>query len=125
MAAIWLGLSLFRQRRAHPALRRMAQLALAHALTLLLFLPWLSVSLRQISSQPNLSQSLAIDQLLRLLFGTLAYGITFEHTLGNLGVVIALLMLFGLLPARQHSNWRLLLPVAWASFPSPFTPSSV
>ena len=103
-----------RRREASKGMRLLLQFCLANFVTLLLFAPWLPVSLRQIFSQPNLSQPIAIDQLLRLLQGNFAFGITFEQSAGNLGFVVVFLLLFGLLPAvGRRSAWHLLLPVAW------------
>ena len=83
-------------------------------MTLLLFAPWLPISLRQVFAQPNLSAPIAGDQILRILFGHFAFGITFEQALGNLGFAVVFLLLFGLLPAFGHrSGWNLLLPLAW------------
>ncbi len=103
-----------RRRAAGEGMRVLLQFCLANLVTLLLFAPWLPVSMRQIFSQPNLSQPIAADQLLRLLQGTFAFGITFEQFAGNLDFVIVFLLLFGLLPAGgRRSAWNLLLPVAW------------
>ena len=48
-----------RQRRSSYSVRLLLQFCLANFVTLLLFAPWLPVSLRQIFSQPNLSQPIA------------------------------------------------------------------
>ncbi len=118
LAALWLGRSCYRDRGEEPAMKRnlrlLIQFVLVNLLTLMLVLPWLPVSIQQVFAQPNLSQPIATDQLLRLLFGTLAFGITFEQAVGNLGFVIVFLMLFGLLPGpRRHNSRQLLFPVMW------------
>ena len=86
----------------------------ANLLTLILFAPWLPTSIAQIFAQPNLAQSLPFAETLRLLWGNLVYGGTFELTLRDMGFVAAFFLLFGLLPAAgRRSWWTLLLPVLW------------
>lgn len=116
LSAICCGRSCLLQLRSPVhTLRPLLRLALANLLTLILFLPWLPVSLRQIFAQPNLSQPIATDQFARIVLGNFAFGITFEQTAGNLWLIIAFLMLFGLLPlAGRRSVWPLLVSVLWA-----------
>lgn len=104
-------LSLGGQWRLGGFKSKMLDVALAMLLTLLLFLPWLPVSARQILAQPNLSQPLALGDLLPWLAGNLAFGITFDHALTWPLVVIACLCL---LPFASKGFRRLwLMPVAW------------
>ena len=88
---------------------RLAALALAHGLSLLLFLPWLPVSLRQILAQPNLSQALDASDLLPLLLGALTYGITVEPALPGLALVAFLC----LLPVLRRGRGRVWMPLLW------------
>jgi mannosyltransferase len=86
--------------------------------TILLFLPWLDIALRQTSSQPNISATLMWEQMARILQGWLTVGITFEDNVGGMGIVMYFFALFGLLiPAhmkqREGAWWRMLLPVVW------------
>lgn len=87
-------------------------------LTVALFLPWMSVALRQVGAQPNISEALIWEEMARLLQGWLTIGITFEDNVGGMGVVVYFFALFGLLiPAhmvgRPGTWWRMLLPIVW------------
>lgn len=84
--------------------------------TIALFSPWLPIALRQTSSQPNISDVVPLEQLVRVLQGWFAFGITFEQSMGGMGVAIYFFLLFGLLALPDRSRgqvWRLLLPVIW------------
>lgn len=110
LAVICFGPSLLAGRLS----RRLIELALANLLTLLLFLPWLPVSLAQISAQPNLAQSLPLTEMLRLQFGRLIYGNAFELAPQGLGFVAGVFLLFGLLPAAgSRPRAKLFLPLIW------------
>lgn len=118
LAALWLGANLIQEWREERATRRgfsfVAHVILANLLTLLLFLPWLPVALQQLLAQPNLSQAVAIDELLRRLLGVLALGVTFEGGAGSLTFVILCLLFFGLLPTvDRRPVVRTLLPLVW------------
>ena len=89
--------------------------AVANLLTLLLFAPWLPVSLRQVFAQPNLSQALPLDQTLRQILGHFAYGNTFEHNFQDMTFFVYFFLLFGLIPTviRRRALWDIAIPVAW------------
>ncbi len=110
-----LAIQEWRGRRAiRRSLRSLTRVVLANFLTLLLFLPWLPVALQQLLAQPNLSQAVAADELLRQLIGVLAFGQAFEHSAGNMSIAVLFLPLFGLLPlAGRRRDARLLLPLIW------------
>ena len=118
LAVIWLGAQwrdarLTRQSSVHIR-RLLFSYFLANLLTLVVFAPWLPVSLQQVFAQPNLSQSIGAEQILRLLQGYFVFGNTFEQSLGNMGIVAYFFLLFGLLPSKgQRAWWNLLLPIVW------------
>lgn len=102
---------------AFTRLRRDLTWALAaNAVALLLFAPWLPVSLRQVVTQPNLAAAAAPDQVLALILGHLAFGNTYETGSGIWILLACLLLFFGLLPAPGGRWWRwsALLPLIWA-----------
>ncbi len=119
LAAIWLGPSLYRGRREKAAMKRSARLllrfALANLLTLLLFLPWLPVSLRQVFAQPNLSQALPLDRTLGQILGYFAIGVAFEESGRDMTFFVYFFLLFGLIPTtiRSRTLWSIALPVLW------------
>ena len=84
-------------------------------LTFILFLPWLPVAIAQISAQPNLSEPLPIDRMLRQILGFFAIGNTFELSASNMTFVVYFFLLFGLIPAapRRRAGRHILLPAAW------------
>jgi uncharacterized membrane protein len=85
-------------------------------ITIALFSPWITVALRQTSSQPNISDVVPPEQLLRVLQGWYSFGLTFEQTLTGIGVALYFFLLFGLiiLPQGQRGHvWRMLVPVIW------------
>lgn len=96
-----------------PAIR----LPLAFVLTLLLFLPWLSVSVLQLGARSHRLQYMPVDEMLREIFRLFAFGATFEWNAGALTIVAIVLLLFGLLPSPSRRRaWRpVLLPVAWVA----------
>ena len=88
----------------------------ANLLTLLLFAPWLPTALSQVSAQPNISAVLSSAEMLRLIQGWLAYGRTFETSLGGMSAVVYFLLVFGLLvpsDSQPRAWWRMLVPVGW------------
>ncbi|MCY3833708.1 MAG: glycosyltransferase family 39 protein [Chloroflexi bacterium] len=93
------------------------RLPLAFVLTLLLFLPWLSVSVLQLGARSHRLQYMPVDQMLREIFSLFAFGATFELNAGALSLVPAILLLFGLLPSPSRRRaWRhTLLPIAWVA----------
>ena len=85
-------------------------------LTLLLFAPWIVTAISQISAQPNISDALAWGNIVRIIQGWFAFGITFEEGLGGMSVVMYFFLLFGLLnitDKRKVAWWTLLLPFVW------------
>ena len=120
LAVIWLGASWREEglaRQSPVQFRRLlSSYFLANLLTLVLFAPWLPVSLQQVFAQPNLSQTIGVEQILRLLQGYFAFGNTFEQSLGTMGVLVYFFLLLGLLPSKgRRAWWSLLAPVIWVS----------
>ncbi len=101
---------------AFGSLRRIATWALVPNLTtLLLFAPWLPISLERVFAQPNLSAAAAPHQALGMILGHLAVGNTYD-TASDIWIYgICIILLFGLLPAPGGQKWRwdALLPLAW------------
>ena len=87
----------------------------ANALTLLLFSPWVSTAVSQVFAQPNIAAPIALDRLLREIQGYLAFGSTFELSMGSMAFVVYFFLLFGLLlsETRGRALWNMLLPVVW------------
>ena len=96
--------------------RHWLKLQLANALTLILFLPWLPVAVSQLGNRSHRLQHAPVEQMLREIFGALAFGNTFEYSAGALSVVVLFFLLLGLLPPRpgQRAGWDALLPAAWS-----------
>ena len=117
LAALCCGNRMVQAWREGRAIRRglptLTRITLANLLTLLLFLPWLPVALQQLLAQPNLSQAVAADQLLRQLIGLLALGLNFEASAGYTSIAIVLLLCFGLLPSAGRRRGARMLPQIW------------
>jgi mannosyltransferase len=124
MAVLWLGSLLYDAFKSDDGfeLRPIAKVflayVLANVLTIALFSPWLSVAISQVFSQPNISDTVPLDQVLRMLQGWFAFGNTFELSMGSMGFAVYFFLLFGLIwspPQRQqkHDWWNMLLPVVW------------
>ena len=124
MAVIWLGAMLYAEIKAdkrfdsRPTAKTLLAYVLANLLTIALFSPWLSVAISQVFSQPNISDTVPLEQVLRVLQGWFAFGNTFELSMGNMGFVVYFFLLFGLIwsePQRQKKWgwWHMLLPVIW------------
>lgn len=97
-------------------LRALIVYTVLNLMTVALFSPWLPIALRQTSSQPNISDIVPLEQLIRTLQGWAAFGITFEQSMGGMGVAVYFFLLFGLLllPGRSRGQgWRMLLPIVW------------
>ena len=88
---------------------------LAHALTLILFLPWLPVAIAQLGNRSHRLQHLPIDQMLVEMMELLAFGSAFDLSASRLWLVACVFLLLGLLPParRRRDRWTALLPVAW------------
>lgn len=86
-------------------------------LTVIAFVPWLFTALSQISSQPNISDAMSIEDVIRTIQGWFAFGITFEDGIGGMAGVMYFLLIFGLITPqsnrRKDAWWALLLPVIW------------
>jgi len=85
-------------------------------LSLLFFAPWIFTAISQVSAQPNISDPVPVVEMIRMMQGWFAFGITFEEGMGGMGVVTYFLLLFGLLrltDERQYAWWVLLFPVVW------------
>ena len=93
-----------------PSRRRNAFVPLVSAcgITGLLFMPWLPISLRQVFSQPNIADPIALETLLRRIVEHLTLGSAAHLTL-PIGFMIAVLLIAGLAPRRD--TWRMLLPL--------------
>lgn len=97
-------------------LRALLIYVVINLITIALFSPWVTIALRQTSSQPNISDAVPPEQLLRVLQGWYSFGLTFEQTLTGIGVALYFFLLFGLiiLPQSQRGHvWRMLVPVVW------------
>lgn len=121
MAVVWLGAMLYdarKSRNIRPTLKTLSAYVIANLLTILLFAPWLSVAISQVFSQPNISDIVSLEQVLRVLQGWFAFGNTFELSMGGMGFAVYFFLLFGLIwskPQRDQYRgwWRMLLPVVW------------
>ncbi len=87
-------------------------------LSVVLFAPWLLVAISQISSQPNISDTMSLAAIIRIIQGWFAFGRTFEVGMGGMEIVVYFLMLFGLLrlsesDKQQSAWWAILVPVVW------------
>ncbi|MGB1287036.1 MAG: glycosyltransferase family 39 protein, partial [Aggregatilineales bacterium] len=102
--------------RPAQIVRALVIYAIPNLITTLFFLPWLGTALSQTGAQPNISDVVPLDMMLRILQGWFAFGNTFEATMGNMALVMYFLLLFGLLilpDSKPSAWWRLLLPVVW------------
>lgn len=88
-------------------------------LTLLLYTPWiLSGGVAQIGVHPNIAEAVPLIEMIRLLHGWFAFGMTFEQNMGSMGVIALILLLFGLLilPENRRDKWawwKMALPAVW------------
>ncbi|MCA9912003.1 MAG: hypothetical protein KC496_01585, partial [Anaerolineae bacterium] len=116
MAVLWL-VALFWRAGWRISLRALLIYTALNLLTMLAFAPWILTAVSQISSQPNISAGMAFSEIVRILQGWFAFGITYEQSIaGGMGVVIYFLLLFGLITPRNSKKdawWGLLLPVVW------------
>ena len=90
-------------------------LLLSFAIASLLFLPWLPVAIKQLNAQPNLSQPLPLDEMLRQILGFFAFGSAYELSTRNSTFFVYAFLFFGLVPLPWNSRtaWRISVPVAW------------
>lgn len=124
MASVWLLMVLYDGIRSkdgwtvRPAINAFLRYFWANFLTLILFSPWLKVITTQVFSQPNISDPVSIELVLRVLQGWFAFGNTFELSMGNMGFVVYFFLLFGLIwsppqPQQKRAIWNMMLPVMW------------
>ena len=124
MASLWLLMMLFDAIRSdeglniRPMIKAFLAYALANIVTIILFSPWLSIITSQVLSQPNISDPVSLEQVLRVLQGWFAFGNTFELSMGNMGFAVYFFLLFGLIwspPQAQQKRdvWNMVLPVLW------------
>jgi mannosyltransferase len=85
---------------------------LANVLTIGLYLPWLPMALRQVTTWPNTGQAIPVEQALQVVFGWFALGITYE--VGGTSSAILFFLLFGLIVLRRDW-WAMLVPVVWVA----------
>jgi len=116
MAVLWL-VALVWRAGWRISLRAFLTYSALNLLTLLAFAPWILTAISQISAQPNISAGMELAEILRILQGWFAFGITYEESIsGGMGVVVYFLLLFGLITPRGSKRdawWALLLPVVW------------
>lgn len=119
LAIMWFGWSWLSERQAAGSAavsgRTLIACLYANALSLLLFSPWIPTAAGQVLAQPNIAAPVALDRLLPAIQGHLAFGSTFELTMGSMGFVVFFFLLFGLLAPdrRGRALWHMLLPVFW------------
>ncbi len=86
----------------------------ANLLTILLYLPWLSTSLQQVTGWPNTGDATLFDQALKTVLLWLTLGIASSGA--PLAIPIVLLSL-GLLVLQRRTIWTMVLPAAWVVVP--------
>ncbi|GAB5494130.1 MAG: hypothetical protein Phog2KO_43450 [Phototrophicaceae bacterium] len=97
-------------------LRALLIYTVVNIVSLLLFAPWILTAVSQISSQPNISDNMPLGEIIRIIQGWFAFGISFEEGIGGMSVVMYFFLLFGLLnntDNRKVAWWTLLLPIVW------------
>lgn len=96
-------------------LRRWLKVPLAHALTLILFLPWLPVAIVQLGNRSHRLGRLPVDQMLNEMLELLAFGNAFDLSASHLWLVACAFLLLGLLPRARcrRDRWTALAPFAW------------
>jgi mannosyltransferase len=88
----------------------------ANLITVLLFLPWMFTAISQVSAQPNISLTTSAAEMSQILQGWMAYGITYQESLGSMAFVAYFFLIFGLIvldDSRSRVWWHILLPVVW------------
>ena len=124
MAVLWLGSLLYDAFKSdegsdmRPTAKVLLAYVLVNSLTIALFMPWLSVAISQVFSQPNISDIVPLEQVLRVLQGWFAFGNTFELSMGSMGFVVYFFLLFGLIRSpsqhqKQRDGWNMVLPIVW------------
>jgi mannosyltransferase len=124
MASLWLLMMFYEAIRSEgklnlrPTITAFLTYFFANLLTLILFSPWLTVITSQVFSQPNISDPVSLELVLRVLQGWFAFGNTFELSMGNMGFVVYFFLLFGLIWSplklqQKRAAWAMMLPVMW------------
>lgn len=119
LALVWFGGSWQAERQATGSAsitkRTLLAYIVANILTLLLFSPWISTAVAQVFAQPNIAAPVGLDRLLREIQGYLAFGSTFDFSMGSMGFVVYFFLLFGMIlpDTRGRALWNMLLPLAW------------
>lgn len=86
----------------------------ANLLAILLYAPWISTALQQITTWPNTGDGTTIFEALGVTLRWLTFGMTADQLPLPIPMI---LVLFGLMANRRISAWRLALPAAWALIP--------
>jgi mannosyltransferase len=97
-------------------LRAFLLYSIANLITVAFFYPWLDIALRQTSAQPNISDVLPLQEVMRVILGWFTFGNTFNDNMGGMSIAFAFLLLLGLVfvPTRSRGQWwRLLIPMVW------------
>jgi hypothetical protein len=100
----------------------------ANLLTILLYLPWISTALHQLTTWPSTGQSIPAGEALGTIVGWSIFGMSHDQTPGmttrNLAFVawLALMLLIGgagkwNIRRGQSTLWRVLLPILWIVVP--------
>jgi mannosyltransferase len=97
-------------------LRVFAIYSFVNFLSLVVFAPWFGVAISQTGAQPNISDVMPTDELLQMIQGWFAFGISYRVGIGGMATVAAALLVFSLLivpNSRKPAWWALLLPIVW------------
>jgi len=106
----------------HRVRRPMVQWILLHLIPGLLFLPWLHIAVRQLTSWPSSSSQIAVGQALADTFRLLSLGLTVQPVGSNIALVgFGVLLVLGLVPRLYDADFALfLLIVLWLIIPVAF-----
>ena len=115
---IWLVVT----RRRGRVLARVGRLAMLLGLTLVAFLPWLGIAIRQITGWPTGGQSTDLVKALSTIFTVLVLGPTGRLAAAQWPIWLSMAVLtLGLIPWRQtlkrSSGMGWLLPILWLAAP--------
>ena len=114
LALVWFAILLPKNRAV--LLRAFIVYFAANLVTVLLFLPWLGTALSQVGAQPNISDTMPMSDFLRLVFGRFVFGLSFDTTMGGMGIIVFVLLIFALLSIDDKHpllGWRVAMPVIW------------
>lgn len=120
MAILMLGNLAWRAIQAKIPFMHLARVfgiyLLVNLASVLLFSPWIGVAISQTGAQPNISDVMPLSDVLQMIQGWFAFGISYEVGIGGMATVAAALLVFSLLivPSnRKPAWWMLLLPIVW------------